>query len=209
MDRKYSVNPLSPCLFFVAIFCLISCKPVIKSFKVTTPNDIQVRNITTDDTLKVNWIVKGKPTLLIHEKALPDSGNKILEMNLVVEKNGKEVSQVVQVAMLPKTSTTTITFPTALRGDTLVAEGDKNAGVWGDRFEIVSVSNTSGRLLTIIHAGRTALLDKTAIAPDAFTGTPVEGSWIFKSPLTPAEKTDHSLLPERLQVNTTISYKKR
>jgi hypothetical protein len=202
---------LSATLFISA--CLIlyscSCKPAIKSFRVTTHDTTQVRRMTADDTLKLNWDVKGKATLLLHEIELPDSTGKILEMTLVVEKGGKEVNEVVQVEMVPKNTNTTIAFSTELRGDTLVAEDDKNPGVWGDRFEILSVSNASGRPLTITHANRTASLDKTPTPSAAFAGTPVEGRWTFKSLLTPAEKTDHSTLPERLQINTVITYKRR
>jgi hypothetical protein len=165
--------------------------------------------MTADDTLKINWDVKGTPTLLVHEAQLPDSAGKILEMKLVVEKGGKEVNKVVQVEVLPKNSTTSIAFSTELRGDTLVAEDDKNPGVWGDRFEILSVSNASNRPLTVTHSNRTASLDKAGSPSNAFAGTPVEGRWSFKSMLTAAEKADHSLLPERLQINTIITYKRR
>ena len=165
--------------------------------------------MTSGDTLKVNWNVKGTPTLLLYETELPDSGGKIIEMKLVVEKGGKEVNQIVQVEMLPKNSTTTITFSTELRGDTLVAEDDKNPGVWGDRFEILSVSNASNRPMTVTHANRTALLDKSGTPSNAFAGTPVEGRWTFKSLLTAAEKADHSSLPETLKINTVITYKRR
>ncbi|MDQ6813623.1 MAG: hypothetical protein M3040_07805 [Bacteroidota bacterium] len=202
---------VSPTFFFFVslIFCSCSCKPVIRSFKVTTHDTTQVRRMTADDTLKVNWDINGKPTLLVHESVLPDSGGKILEMKLVVEKGGKEVNRVVQVEVLPANATTLITFNTELRGDTLVAEDDKNPGIWGDRFEILSVSNASGRPLTVTHDNRTAPLDKSGAPSAAFAGTHVEGRWSFKSLLTPAEKADHSLLPERLQINSVITYKRR
>jgi len=165
--------------------------------------------MTAEDTLKVNWDIKGTPTLLVHETELPDSGGKILEMKLVVEKGGKQVNRVVQVEVLPKNSTTSITFSTALVGDTLVAEDDKNPGVWGDRFEILTVSNASNRPLIVTHANRTASLDKAGTPSNAFAGAPVEGRWVFKSMITATEKADHSLLPERLQINTVLTYKRR
>src|SRR3954466_11531063 len=121
-------------------FCVGSCKPVIHSFKVTTHDTTQVRKITTSDTLKVNWDVKGKPTLLVSERPSTDSVTRILEMKLVVEKGKKEANQVIQVEVLPEKSTTSITFRSKLRGDTLLADDIKNPGVWGDRFEISSVS---------------------------------------------------------------------
>lgn len=165
--------------------------------------------MTADDTLKVSWDVKGKPSLLLHETELPDSGGKLMEMKLVVEKGSKQVNQVIQVEVLPKKTTTSITFSTELRGDTLVAEDDKNPGVWGDRFEIFTVSNASKRPLIVWHSNRSFLLNKNASPSNAFAGTPLEGRWTFKSLLTPAEKADHSLLPESLQINTTIIYKRR
>jgi hypothetical protein len=195
--------------FFYILFCSCSWKPVINSFKVTTHDSTQVGRITPDDTLKLDWDVKGKPTLLVHESELPESGNRMLEMKLVVEKGGKEVNRIVQVEILPTNSTTSITFSTKLRGDTLVAEDEKNPGVWGDRFEILSVSNASNRPMTVSHGNRTTVLDEAGTPSNVFAGTPVEGKWTFMSVLTPAEKADHSLLPERLQINTTITYKRR
>jgi hypothetical protein len=159
--------------------------------------------------MKVNWEVKGKPTLLIHEFDLPDSGGKIIEMKLVVEKGGKEVNRIIQVERLPGNSSTSITFSTELRGDTLVAEDEKNSDVWGDRFEIFSVSNASKRNLIVTHADRTAMLDKSGSPSVAFKGTPIEGKWKFASLLTKEEKADHALLPERLQINAIITYKRR
>jgi hypothetical protein len=198
-------------LFTTLLFCSCSCKPVINSFKVTTHDTTQVRRMTIDDTLKVNWDVKGKPTLLIHEAELPDSGGKIIEMKLVVEKGGKEANRVVQVEVLPNNSSTTITFLTKLspNGDTLIAEDVKNPGVWGDRFEVFTVSNVSGRPLLVSHAGRNASLDVAGTPSNAFSGTPIEGKWIFRSVLTAAEKADHSSLPDRLTINTTITHKRR
>lgn len=165
--------------------------------------------MTAEDTLHVSWDVKGKPTLLVHETELPNSGGKVLELKLVVEKNGKEANRIIQVEKLAANTATSITFTTQLHGDTLVAEDEKNPGVWGDRFEILSVSNASGRPLTVLHANRSAVLGKAGNASAAFTGTPVEGKWTFTSLLTPAEKADHSLLPERLQINVTLTYKRR
>ena len=197
------------CFCVAIICCLCYCKPVIKSFKVSSHDTTQVRRIALEDTMKVNWEVKGKPTLLIHEFELPDSGGKITEMRLVVEKGGKEVNRIIQVERLPGNSSTSITLNTQLRGDTLVAEDEKNKDVWGDRFEIFSVSNASKRNLTVTHANRNAMLDASGSPSTAFEGTPIEGTWKFASLLTKEEKADHTLLPERLQINAIITYKRR
>ncbi|MEO5892735.1 MAG: hypothetical protein ABIQ31_20975 [Ferruginibacter sp.] len=210
LRKKFSAGPAFIFLLLLSSTLYVpSCKPVIHSFKVTTHDTVTVRRMTADDTLKVNWDVKGKPTLLVHEAELPDSGGKVLEMKLVVQKGKKEVNQVVQIEVLPASSTTSITFSTRLSGDTLIAEGDKNPGVWGDRFEISTVSNASARHLEVSHFNRTGSPDKDGAPSNNFAGTPVEGKWVFKSLLTPAEKADHSLLPERLQINAVIIYKRR
>lgn len=212
-NASFSINQCSQIsiLLVSLVFCSCSCKPVINSFKVTLNDTTEVRRMTAEDTLRVNWSVKGTPTLLIHETELPDSGGKVLQLKLVVEKAGKEANRTVQVEMLPKVSSTTITFDTRVNatGDTLIAEGVKNPGVWGDRFEISAVSNTSNRELVVWHANRTALLNKNGTPSVALAGTPVEGRWIFKSLLSAGEKTDHTTLPERLEINTTINYKRR
>lgn len=197
-------------IFLISVICCTcTCKPVINSFRVTTHDSIEARRITTDDTLKVNWDIKGKPTLLIHEKSSNDSLVKTLEVIMVVEKGGKVISRPVQVEILPKNSVTSITLSTKLSGDTLVAIDEKNPGVWGDRFEILTVSNASGRPLIVWHANKSAVLSKNEATSSAFAGTPVEGRWELRSLLTATEKMDHSTLPERLQINATINYKRR
>ncbi len=178
-------------------------KPVIHSFTV------RPLTITADDTVKVNWDVKGTPTLLVHEKETADSAIKTLEITLVATKGDKEVNRPVQVTVVPKNTATQITFSTSLSGDTLVAAGNKNPEKWGDRFEILSVSSASNRTLIVSHANRTAVLDSTGVLSAAFAGTPVEGRWVLKYVLTAAEKKDMSTAPETLQLNTTIQYKRR
>lgn len=203
---------LSTLLFFASLLsCSCSCKPVINSFKVTSHDTVEVRRMTAEDTLRVNWDVKGKPTLLIHETQLDDSTSKLLELKLVVEKAGKEANRIIQVQMLPSNSETTITFRTRFNTteDTLIADGINDPEVYGDRFEIVSVSNASGRPLIVSHSNKTETLDASGVSSNLFAGTPVEGKWEFRSAITPEEKKDNSLLPERLRIKATINYKRR
>src|SRR4051794_37100885 len=109
--------------YAIIILLFYSCagKPVINSFTVTPVT------ITANDTVRINWEVKGKPTLLIHQPELPDSAEKYLNLSLVVEKGGKEINRPAQVTILPANSTTRITFETELQGDTLIAAGEKNS----------------------------------------------------------------------------------
>jgi hypothetical protein len=213
--RKYKVSIslvyLISILFSSIVFCSCSSEPAINSFRVTLNDTAEVRRMTADDTLRVHWDVKGTPALLINETELPDSAGRVLQLKLVVQNGGREANRIAQVEILPKSSATTITFATKLsaNGDTLIAEGNKNPGGWGNRFEILSVSNASDRALMVWHSGQVASLNKEGSASDAFAGSPVEGRWVFKSLLTPSEKRDHSALPERLQVNVSINYKRR
>lgn len=200
----------SSVILFLAI-CHYSCSPVIRSFTV------QPLTITSEDSVKVNWDVRGKPTLLVHENIVPpdpanlgpsDAGKKFLELTLVVQKRSKEQRRIVQVAVLPKLSTDEIVFRTDLRGDTLVAAGDKNSERWGDKFEIASVSSGSGRQLFVWHANKTVVLDKNGAPSNALMGTPVAGRWEIRSLLTDAEKKDMSTAPETLRLNATIQSKR-
>lgn len=190
-------------LFFSILFYSCLPKPVINSFTVTP------LTITVEDTVKVNWDVKGKPTLLVHQKVAADSGVKYLELTLVVEKGAKEVNRPVQVTVVPTNSTTQIIFSTDLKGDTLIAADDKNPDKWGNRLEILSVSSASARQLIVWHANKTAVLDKAGTLSTAFEGTPVEGRWVFKSQLTADEKKGTVTPPATLEINATIRYKRR
>ena len=114
-----------------------------------------------------------------------------------------------QVVMLPKQSSNEIVFRTSLRGDTLIAEGDKNIQRWGNNFSIISVASGYGRLLSVKHAGKTAELDKTGTPSSDLKDTPIEGHWIIRSLLSNAEKNDHTTAPETLRILSTIQYKRR
>jgi hypothetical protein len=148
---------------------------------------------------------------LVHEK-LPteDPANlspaKLLEFTLVVQKQKKEVRQKVQVVILPKESTNEIIFPTYLRGDTLIASGDKNQERWGDKFSILTVNSGSGRQLVVKHANKIANLDKNGSPSNDLKGTPIAGVWEIRSMLTEADKKDMSSAPATLRIIATIQY---
>ncbi|MES2063528.1 MAG: hypothetical protein V4456_16490 [Bacteroidota bacterium] len=128
------------------------------------------------------------------------------ELTLVVQKKGKEIRRIVQVAVLPDYAKERIVYATVLQGDTLVASGISNAARWGDSFVIHTVANASGRPLLIRHAGRGITIGP-GIDPDTtFTGTPVKGAWQIRSLLTPAEKSNHRLAPDRLAIQITVQH---
>lgn len=192
---------------------IVSCGPAIRSFQVDQ------QTITAADSVKVNWDVSGKPTLMIHEQnaaggnagpgAAETGVEKFLELTLVAQKNGKEKRQFIQVIVLPGESVDTIVFPvSALHGDTLIAAGEKNIGRWGDHFQLTSVASASGRPLLVQHGGKTILLD--AQTPDTLTfgGMSNSGAWEIRSLMTNAEKSDPSQAPPTLRLRTFLLYKK-
>ena len=202
--------------FLIATVSLIvicnSCEPVINSFSVSP------RTIIADDSLKINYKIKGNPTLIVHERLIPeDSENagasglplKYLEFTLVVQKGKKETRRFVQVVVLPKETTNEIVFPTYLHGDTLIAAGEKNAERWGDKFSILTVTSGSGRQLLVKHANRSSRLDKNGVICTDFKGTLVEGRWEIRSILTEGEKKDMSSAPSTLRIIATLEYKRR
>jgi hypothetical protein len=206
------IRPVSSLLLFSLTF--VACGPAIHSFQVDQ------QTITAADSVKVNWEVSGKPTLLIHEQEAAGGANtgpgtaeaggeKFLELTLVAQKNGKEKRQFIQVIVLPRESVDTIVFPISmLHGDTLIAAGEKNSGRWGDHFQLISVESASGRPLLVQHGGKTALLDGQNPDTTSFRGMANSGNWEIRSLLTDMEKNDPSKTPPTLRLRTHLLYKK-
>jgi hypothetical protein len=197
-------------LFWLSLGC-VSCGPSIHAFKV------DAQTVTAADSIKVNWEVSGKPTLLIHENVAGGGnggGSKTggpelyLELTLVAQKNGKEARQFIQVVVLPPESVDTIVFVvSALHGDTLIAAGEKNITRWGDHFLLGDVASASGRPLLITHAGKTALVQD--VDSVTFRGVSNSGPWEIRSLLTDAEKRDPTIAPATLRLRTKLLYKKQ
>jgi hypothetical protein len=182
----------------------ISCGPAIHSFQVDQ------QTITAADSIKVNWDVSGKPTLLIHENEADTIHPKSLELTLVVQKNDKVKRDFIQVIVLPRESVDTIVFPiTALHGDTLIASGEKNKARWGDHFELTAVTSASGRPLLVRHGGKTAVLDRQNPDTVTFRGMANSGPWEIRSLQTDAEKKDPATTPPTLRLRTNLLYKKQ
>jgi hypothetical protein len=169
--------------------------------------------ITADDSVKMNWSVRGQPTLLTHtDTAVNDPDNpqyETREYTLVVQKKGKEVKKTALVNVLPVLSADDIVFTTVRKGDTLVAAGEKNSQRWGTRFVIQTVSSGSRRELTVSHNGRTAQLSQDGSASGLLAGLPNSGDWEITTLLTAAEKADTGSIPGKLRVHSIILYTKR
>jgi hypothetical protein len=179
-----------------------NCKPLIYSFIVSP------LTITARDSVRINWSVRGKPTLLTHTDSTGQPGFEIREYSLVVEKGGKQASNRAQVNVLPDLSADIIEFDCVRKADTLVAAGEKNNLRWGDHFIIQTSSSFSGRQLLVIHGGRSAKLTADSSMSALFSGLPNNGNWEIKTLLTAAERKDSSLIPGTLQVRTILLFKK-
>jgi hypothetical protein len=194
-------------LFFWLSLGYVSCGPSIHSFKV------DAQTVTAADSIKVDWEVSGKPTLLIHEKGMGGGGSaggpeKYLELTLVAQKNGKEARQFIQVIVLPPISVDTIFLTVkALHGDTLIAMGEKNVSRWGDHFQLGAVASASGRPMWVTHAGKMVLVNGSDSL--SFRGVSNSGPWEFRSLLTDAEKREHPIAPTTLSLQTILLYNKQ
>ena len=199
-------------LCFILLLLIIgysSCNPAIHTFKV------EPLTTTSRDSVKINWKVSGKPTLLFHEVDQKEDNPlkngdvtaKYLEFILSVVKGKNEAHRMVQVAIVPDTSYTEIVFPTVLHGDTLIAAGNKNILRWGNSFKVLSLASQGNRDLLITHSDKTIKVGSGSTTY-AFEGTPLEGFWEFRSLLTIKEKEDMSTAPDRFRVKLVIKYKR-
>lgn len=211
-DMRLVFHEIKSCLFTVACLFLYSCSPSINHF------DVSERTVTSEDSVLVTWEVRGKASLIFHERPILDSAgiqpvsesSKFLEYTLVASKSGKEKRQTIQVVLLPSEASDSIIFKNVLseNGDTLIAIGEKNLRRWGNHFRIVNVGSTSSRTLFISHEGKETKLSANGTSSAFFAGTSIGGSWRICSLVTSQERANPSLLPEFLRLNVTIQYQK-
>lgn len=205
MSQKISfTTDKSRWLFLVLI--LYSCAPKITSFTASPAA------ITKDDSVMLNWKIKGTPTLMYDQKKISRPGNdslEVLEFTLSVEKGKKEKHIKRQVSLVQNESTNNVVLATnTINGDTLIAEGIKDTALWSN-FEIISVSSASRRTLLVLHANIPASLDSLGATSNAWEGTPYSGTWKIMTPLTEAERKDSTIIPGQLEIKALIrSFKK-
>ena len=163
-------------LFLVFISFFYSCAPNIN---FTASPAI----ITKGDSVLLNWKVKGKPTLMFDQRKIshpPNDSMEILEFTLSVQRGKKEKYIKRQVSILPKESTDEVGVITNdIKGDTLP--------------------------LIILHAGRESELKDSEIPSNLLEGTRYAGSWKIMTLLSEAEKKDHSIIPDQLEIKVLIS----
>ena len=182
----------------IFIFLLFgACKPAIRSFQVTP------LVITGDQKVRIELDAKGTSALEFNEHFSPDS-IQLLEFTLIATKAGKEARKTVQVQKLKSLAPIDITFATSkLDGDTVIASGENNSNQWS-RFQIVSVSTSMSRIITVVHSNRTAQLKSDASSSQDLAGTTAGGEWLLKTRLTASEKADSSKIPQELKIRAVI-----
>ncbi|MEP6746904.1 MAG: hypothetical protein ABJB86_04210 [Bacteroidota bacterium] len=204
---KIKYTFFSVVVLFTIITGTFSCKPLVHLYTV------QPMTITADDSVFVSWSVRGKATLLTHTiPASVDPDNpqpETREYTLVVAKKGKEIKRTVIVDVRDLHSADDIVFTTLRKGDTLLAEGEKDIKKWGNHFLLQSVMTGSDRDLAVSHAGKMATLNADGSPSMVFNGVPNSGKWEIRCLLTAAEKQDSSRIPGKLRIHTILLYSKQ
>jgi hypothetical protein len=190
-------------LIIVSAAMFWSCQPKIYDFQAIP------LTVGANDSIVLNWKVKGDPKLIVHDQKLTgaDSGIVLREFTLVVQKKDKEIARKIQVRILPDEAKTRIVFKTKLNGDTLVAAGINNIERWGDAFVIKNISSALERTIRVAHENKVTTLVPGAHNDTRLEGTTVKGYWEFRSLLTADERANHSLAPDRLSIQITVKHK--
>lgn len=189
---------------FICFVFICGCSPSIHSFNVSP------LTISEKDSIRVDYKVRGKPVLLIHEQKAPlqnENSTRYLELTLIAQKGNKEKKQMVQVSVLPDEGQDFIDFPCRLVQDTLIAAGEKSVARWGHLYVIKTISSASGRSLTVRHDGKIGSLDAEGTPSSTFRGSPLEGTWELRYYLKQAERTDRSSLPIDLKIQVLIKHR--
>jgi hypothetical protein len=236
---------------YLFLLILASCHPRIYEFNVDP------RSIGSNDSVRVDWKVKGTASLRIHNYNYPGSGNGKLPdqtllitqhgatipfplpadstlqiplaasedfltlrkkpdsnagdmlryITLVVTRNRKDSSRVVQVEIRGDSASDEIAFRVIIHGDSLVAAGTNNPARWGDNFYILSVQNPGNHTLNITHSNISDVLPPGNQPDQSFKGTTVKGDWSFTSAMTTEERNDHRLIPNFLKIVITIKHR--
>lgn len=199
-------------LMFILLVVAFSCKPKIDSF-VTKSAGIETKTITSDDSLEIDWKVRGKPTLLFHE-LIDSSGlepEKFVELTLLVKKGKKEPARrLIIVQVLPPESSNTIVFDEAIfTKDSIIFKGIKSPSRWGNFFLIKTVKSTMGRPWTVYHEGKKIELTRDSIPSSGLQGLNLAGPWEFRSLLTPEEKSDPGKAPVEVRIQAIIYHKNK
>jgi hypothetical protein len=190
--------------------CQTGCGPTIRNFVISP------RALCEGESASIQWDASGNTEMTVSVEPPPASsptcairGRATLNYTLVARRNGKEQRKAVEVVQLTDQGTEPVGLPTsAIVGQDVVAQGNKDPQLWSDRVRVVSVAACDGRSITVKHADRAVALPSSGAPSSAFDGTVLAGPWELLSPLSSAEQTDRSLRPTQLEILATFRCQK-
>jgi hypothetical protein len=190
---------------FLLIIAVTSCKPKIYSFSASPGI------ITNSDSVHLNWVIRGKPEMVFHQKKIPyfaGDSLQLLQFSLLAVKGSTRTApRLLEIKVLPPLYRDILIFPvTGRHGDTLIASGNKDS-LYLD-FKIESMASMSGRKLLIEHGVYQTMLYDSNLRSKSFKDLDYSGPWKFQSLLTPEEKENPKLIPDQFMISVFIKPKK-
>ena len=183
---------------------LCACHPKIYSFTALP------QAVWSKDSVQLHWTARGKTSLLfdqLQQANPPGDSLHLLEFTLVAEKGNKPIAhQKRQVLLLTGQSHSILVLrmdSLSAKEDSLIAIGINDTLRWKG-VAIQTVTADANRPLLVSHAGKTALLSGNSTVSAEWTNLPYSGPWEVKSPLSDAERNNHSLIPTRILLNVII-----
>jgi len=179
--------------------------PQIRSFSITP------RVVCEGERAVLHWDAEGALAITMeiepeaHDPDCPAVGRDTVALTLVASKGSEELNRKMEMVQLHGQSAEPVVIQTnAMEGGQVIARGEKNVTVWGNRVEVAAVAACGHRSLTVEHSGRTASLGAEGASSDALSGTALSGPWELRSPLTPKEQAEPSLRPNALKLLATL-----
>ena len=182
------------------------CGPSISRFELTP----QV--FCEGERPMISWDARGDTTMIFAPEPLQagaDScvatGRNTFDFTLVSRRGGKEARREVEAMQLAETGAEPISFETtAVAGDEVIADGEKNVVLWADHIRIATVAACGGRAVSVEHEGKRVSLPPGGVPSDELAGTPLVGLWKLRSQLSLDERNNPSLRPKALAILATF-----
>jgi len=200
-------RPTHTALLTAGLLSCIACSgPRISHFEV------KPQILCEGDKAVIRWAADGKLAITLQSEPMPEAeptcaaeGHDTFALTLVASKRGEEAERKVEIGQIHGTAAEPIVLSTnAIVGTDVVASGEKNPGLWGERVEVATVAACRHRAIHVQHAGRSASLPADGTPSDVLSGTVLKGPWELRSPLSPEEQRNPSLRPKALKVLATV-----
>lgn len=135
------------------------------------------------------------------DPACQATGQDVYAVTVVARKSGEEALRRAELIQLHSLVTEPVVLRTSsVDKDEIVANGEKNVGLWGTRVEIGTIASCGGRKLTVSHAGTMAHLSEDGAPSSEMSGADLSGQWELRSPLNKTEQLQPSSRPRLLKL---------